>query len=170
MIKSILYISINPLRKITMPGIYLLLSDSKTKDAVLKPTEIGPSHITLAHTGKNLTTQQLAELVPEIARDWMGKSIFLTQPRINTFFHERKGKERYDLLIDTTEETQEEIRETREKYLVSRFPELYTTFNMRVPHVTARIYWNKESVHEAFKQVADYVPLAVTVTGIALDF
>tara|TARA_R110002111_G_scaffold21318_9_gene49808 strand:- start:310 stop:753 length:444 start_codon:yes stop_codon:yes gene_type:complete len=144
-----------------MSGIFLTLWDDVEQfDRVLKPTPSNHPHITICYSGKKLEIKKLMELGNGILKDLFGKTITLTKARINSFFHERKGKERHDILVDIEEE--KEIELTRQTHLQSVSDRVI----MRKPHVTVKSSWDKDDVMKELNDINKILPITVKVNGI----
>ena len=151
-----------------MSGVYLIVWDNhKSFDRVLNPTSGGWPHITLAYTGKNLNFDELREVAKESLHYWLMKQVTLVKAEVNSFFHEKSGKERHDVLLIVQE--QKEIEASRDSLLRTRFPTRQEKFNMRQAHVTAKILWSKEEAEAEAARLNALMPLSVTVTGVTID-
>ena len=151
-----------------MSGVYLTVWDeNKEFDRVLKPTSGGWPHVTLAWTGKNLSHDELKNVAREVVDYWFMRPLTLSKAYVNTFFHEKSGKERHDVLLVVDEEKQ--IEASRDVLLRTSFPERQHKFAMRDPHVTAKICWSKEEAEAELARISEKLPIKVTVTGVTID-
>jgi hypothetical protein len=151
-----------------MSGIYITVwDDVKEFDRVLKPTRGGWPHVTLAWTGKNVSHDELKEVAKEVVDYWVMKPLTLGSARVNSFFHEKSGKTRYDVLLVVDEA--KDVETSRNVLIKTRFPARQHKFNMMEPHVTAKICWSNEEAEEELLRVSEFLPLKVTVTGVTID-
>ena len=154
-----------------MSGVYLTVwdegSETEEFDRVLKPTRGGWPHVTLAWTGKNLAVEELKGVAEEVVGYWFMKPLTISEARVNTFFHEKSGKDRHDVLLIVDEVKQ--IEASRDVLLRTSFPDRQAKFNMMEPHITCKICWTKEEAEAELLRVSEHLPLKVTVTGVAID-
>lgn len=150
-----------------MSGIYLIVWDNQ-QTGILKPGKGGNPHITLAYTGKLLARKELLEISHSVLdSDWLMKTVTISHARVNTFFAEKVGKDRHDVLLILDEKDKIQIEETRDK-LLRTHPE-QDKFSMHEPHITEGIYWSREEAEEALTKLSSCLPLQVVVTGLTFD-
>lgn len=151
-----------------MSGVYLVVwDDNKEYDRVLRPTQGGWPHVTLAWTGKNLSPDELKGVAKEVVDYWFMRPLTISKARINSFFHEREGKERHDVLLLVDEK--DAVESSRDVLIRTSFPDRQHKFNMMEPHITQSSHWDKQAAEDTLNDVTDLLPLTVTVTGVTID-
>lgn len=151
-----------------MSGIYLVVWDNVEKDrtSVLRTTKGGYPHVTLAHTGKNLSVDSLKQTASQVFQTWGNEQITLEKAQVNSF-SDRLGVIRHDVLLSINR--QDELEETRRVHLISKF-ENHGTFHMRPLHVTYGIYEEEHVAARVAKVLNEtFLPYKVTITGVCID-
>jgi len=150
-----------------MSGVYLTVWDEgKVFDDIIRPTPAGWPHLTIAWTGKTLSAEALRGLGCKVLEEWVMHSLTLSKAILNTFTHEKTGKQRFDILLVVDEH--EEIENTRERLFIRAFPLACDQFRMRTPHITARVCWSKKEAERELAYISKRLPLTVVVTGVCL--
>jgi hypothetical protein len=128
-----------------MSGIFLSVwSNVPTEESVLKTTSGGYPHITLFYSGKGtVEPDELADFGCQVLKNGYARKMRIVGAYVNSFFHERKGKQRYDVLMKLDENTMEWIQATRVESR-KRFGPVAEKFSMVSPHVTHAIFWSRE--------------------------
>lgn len=152
-----------------MSGIYLTVwDDNKEFDRVLKPTRGGWPHVTLAWMGKTVTHAELKEVAREVVDYWFMRPLTISHARTNTFFHEKSGKDRHDVLLVIDEVGAKQVEDSRNVLIKTRFPDRQAKFNMMEPHITAKSCWTKEEAEEEMMRLSELLPLEVMVKGVTI--
>jgi len=150
-----------------MPGIFIKVRDeSKIPHEILKDTDGGSPHFTLVHTGTILSTEELDKLAAEVLPSWNKVKLTAYNARLNSFFHEGKGKMRHDVLLDI--DHKDKIDYLRKKLILERYPkELTDQFNMRDPHITVGTYWTEDEAKKELHRISTLLPRSFTVFGVS---
>jgi len=151
-----------------MSGVYLILWDEDTRDksAVLKPGKGGWPHITLVHTGKELPSSELVQIIQRSFPEWAMKSVTLTSACVSSF-EEKPGIMRHDVLIALSSVDQAAVQSTRDAYL--RPCKNSHKFTMRIPHVTHSSHTALEFAESSAQYLNElHLPRQVLVTGMTI--
>lgn len=157
-----------------MSGIYFIVEAEGTKPdtSPLQATKGGYPHITLVYTGKRLFPIFLSSVASNCMRDLLNESngqlptFTLTKEaaKVNEFFEERTGKQRYDVLLGLSQSDQMTIQELRMNYKLVR-----TTFSTHPPHVTHSIHYSQAAADKALSKIKGMLPMVVRMTGVTID-
>ena len=157
-----------------MSGIYLIVWDEtqKEKSPVLRSTKGGYPHLTLAYTGKEISTESLKNVASQILSDWSLKTIVLQRAEVMSF-EDRPGHIRNDVLLIVDNATKSAIEESRDLYLRASFAN-HDRFTMRTPHVTYGIYEERGEAERVAQELNEtYLATGggygVVVTGVTID-
>jgi len=161
-----------------MSGVFLIVAhdDQYENPTVLRSTKGGYPHITLFYSGKSLSQHFLSKLGYEtlnsltlLPRGEPRFTLTSENAKLNSFFHERQGKQRYDVLLHLSDEDKELIEELR----VIVNPQIGATalrdISMGPPHVTHSIHWIEAEAQAALEEVKKHLPLEITITGYTID-
>ena len=142
-----------------MPGLYLVLRDTegKTLDEVLRVTQGGPPHVTVAYTGKRLGDGELIRAGMVALGSVVRKSIVLQSVSVNTFFHEKMGCHRHDVLLGIDPELIVNLR----KQLFDGVKDII----MRKPHVTVGTFALRAEADAEAKRISTLLPRSVSIVG-----
>lgn len=149
-----------------MSGIYLTIWD-EAQTGLLSATKTGWPHVTLAHTGKHLSRNELVELSHRCFAEWALREITLVKAYVNSF-EESKGSIRHDVLIELAASDAALVVATRQVYLAINSKA--ARFTMRVPHVPHSTHLSIGDAQIVAAQLnAAALPRAVRVTGVTID-
>lgn len=152
-----------------MSGLYLIIW-SKKFDTLLQPTKGGYPHITVAHTGKNLTVDQLKQEAKTLIDIFVMNEIVLVKAHVNSFILDERNTPnvswRHDVLVTIAENKSIEVFR---EYLREQYTDIVDKFNMRDIHVTLKTCDTREEAYEFCATVNDkLLPRVVTITGITI--
>ena len=151
-----------------MSGIYLTVwdDDRKHESAVLRPTQAGWPHLTLAYTGKLLAKPELLIVAQLVLAQWALKPITFVSAYVSSW-EPRPGVMRHDVLLEIAEEDAAAIENTRETYL--KCHSQWEQFTMRRPHVTHSVHSLPSGAAAEAKMLNEiYLPYKVAVTGLTI--
>ena len=155
-----------------MSGVFLIVAHDEQYDnpTVLRSTSGGYPHIMLFYSGKNIDSNTLVKLAYNTFP--LKKTTFtLTSEnaKMNSFHHEKKGKQRYDVLLHLSDEDKDFVQNMRQVVLAQLSDFDRQKLSMNPPHVTHSIHWSEAEAQTALEQVKKHLPLDVTVTGYTID-
>lgn len=158
-----------------MTGIYLIVWDEtqKERSPLLRSTKGGYPHLTLAHTGKEISAESLKNVAAQILFEWSLKPIIFQRAEVNSF-EDRPGHTRHDVLLIADDATKSAIEESRDLYLRASFAN-HDRFTMRIPHVTYGIYEERGEAERVARELNEIYLIqggggyGVVVTGVTID-
>ena len=151
----------------TMSGVFLTVWDDKAQHSpILRTTEGGFPHITLAYTGDKLDKDQLSQVAGWVLRDWALKTITVTGARVNSF-KKSDGTTRHDVLLDIAEASNIDV--TREMYIRSKFGNS-DQFFYGPPHITHGIYHTLSEAQSVCDSLLPQFPYQVRAHGVTIDW
>ena len=134
---------------------------------VLRTTKGGYPHITIAYTGKLLSSDDLTEFGMAIFSILSLNRVTLERAHVNSFTTGR-GYERHDVLVSLAEGDAACIEKMRDH--VRTKCENADKFSMQPAHVTHGIYDTLEEAEAAAKALNDKnLPYEVQITGFTID-
>ncbi len=143
-----------------MSGVYLVVWEP---ERILEATKGGHPHVTVFYSGDRL---RVDELVP-VAQKALGVAAMhpleLNDARINSFV-DKHGNDRHDVLLMLKDPS---MVEDLGRQCSSWIPHKMITVG--TPHVTARICETLQQAEEFMAEIRSYLPIHVTVTGVAID-
>ena len=101
-----------------------------------------------------------------------GNTIFALKAedaKVNSFFHERAGKQRYDVLLHLSPPGAAYIDKLRNRVKQNLPASAHEKLNMNPPHVTHSIHWTETEALAALEEVRRHLPREVHVTGVTID-
>ena len=129
-------------------------------------------HITLFHTSVQWPTDFLVDIGSATLKSALAdKYTFTLTPenvKLNSFYHERSGKTRYDVLIHLDSDGAKYIEDLREIVRKTAPPTDLEKLNMRTPHITDSIHWDEESAQAALNDLKSQLPIQVNIQGLTI--
>jgi len=158
-----------------MSGVFLIVTDWNYEHSpVLRPTTGGYPHITLFYSGKFLNSSELAPLASDALEQVMEEKINrcvlkAEDAKLNSFFHERSGKQRYDVLLHLSPADAANIDRLRNRVKQNLPVSLHEKLSMGPPHVTHSIHWTEAEALTSLEEVKKHLPQEVHITGVTID-
>jgi len=160
-----------------MSGVFLIVGhdDQYTDATVLRNTSGGYPHITFFYSGKEIDIMGLSDFANQVFTfiQFEKKTNFILAPenaQLNSFYHERAGKQRYDVLLHLDAASKSVIEQLRDTIIRHQIPEeLVAKISMGPPHVTHSIHWSEADAQAALDEVRKHLPLTVALTGYTID-
>ena len=156
-----------------MSGVFIIVTDWEyEKSSLLLPTAGGWPHITLFYSGNILKKTNLATLASDTLQNIMvnqAGTLVLEEAKVSTFFHERSGKQRYDVLLHFNSAGKDIVTKLRQEITKTIHLEPGENLSMGDPHVTHSIHWSEADAQSALAKVKDLLPKKVHLTGVNIN-
>lgn len=159
-----------------MSGIYLIVWDDditgiQDSKPILGVTKGGYPHITIAYTGKHLSISELKSTAVKIFKEVVMSEVTIKEAYVNSFYNEKLGRERHDVLLKLSDEDNTNIKSWRE-HLTSSYSN-HSEFSMIDPHITAITdcpsILEAEEYAKSFNSTYLHKPMKLTITGVTID-
>ena len=161
-----------------MSGVFLIVAhdDQYENPTVLRSTHGGYPHVTLFYSGKHYDMETLYFRgrrafweIMQGGEDNANLLLTAENVKLNSFFHEGKGKQRYDVLLHLDKKGTEMIEKLRSSVLQESKEIFESKLSMGPPHVTHSIHWNEAEARASLEEVKKHLPLEVAITGYTID-